>query len=206
METFGMEPVSEGLIIRDSLGLGPGLHVVLCEAAILNSPASFLATGAAPGDHERVLPSNLGHNVLGPLPKSIPPHCTGVQPWGIWNMVSVFWGTEEGTVAVCRRQTLSDTVCGQWGVRRQATGLGGRESLPEPLDDFYSCPMTATHKVWAAQATGSHVCQGPGTTSALHRPIPQLRSPAACCRAQGANCSSGSFALVGILALLHTTR
>lgn len=102
-------------------------------------------------------------------------------------------------------QTLSGAVCGQWGVRRQATGLGGRQSLPEPLDHFYSCPMTATHKVWAAQATSPHVWQGPGTTSALHRPVAQLRSPAARCRAQGTRPSSGSLALVGILALPHAT-
>lgn len=79
-----MEPVSEGLVIHDLLGLRPGLHVSLCEAAIPNSPASFSATGAAPGDHEQALRSNLGHKLLEPLPKSVPPRCTGVQPWEIF--------------------------------------------------------------------------------------------------------------------------
>lgn len=82
METFGTEPVSEGLLIHDSLGLGSGLHVNLCEALIANSPVSFSAPGAAPGDHEQALPSNLGHKLLKLLPKSMPSCCTEVQPWG----------------------------------------------------------------------------------------------------------------------------
>lgn len=83
METFDTEAVSEGLIIHDLLGLGLGFHISLSEAVIPNSSVSFLTTGAAPGDHEQVLPSNVGHNLLGPLSKTMPPHCTGVQPWGI---------------------------------------------------------------------------------------------------------------------------
>jgi len=75
-----MGPMSEGPVTHDSLGLGPGFRVSLCEAAIPNSPASFLVTE----DHKQALPNSLGHNLLSPLPKSTPPHCTGILPWGIF--------------------------------------------------------------------------------------------------------------------------
>lgn len=99
---------------------------------------------------------------------------------------------EEGTVALCRRQTLSDTVYGQWGVRR------GMRGLPEPLSHFYSCPMTDKQSLSCSSS-----CSLCLTGVRCHFCVALTHGTAVCHRAQGTYPCSEGFALGGMLALLH---
>lgn len=99
-----MEPMSEGLVIHDLLGLRLGSLFSLCEAVILNSPVSFSMTGASSGD--QALPSHFGHPKEHVFLLHKSPALGNILSWFL-----CFGERKEGTVAGCRRQALSDTVC-----------------------------------------------------------------------------------------------
>lgn len=54
-----------------------------------------------------------GYELLGPVPGNMSQCCTGAQNRNTFSWSLSFEEIEEGTVALCRRQTLSDTVYGQ---------------------------------------------------------------------------------------------
>lgn len=78
--------------------------------------------------------------VTGPLPGCMRRCCTGAQLGNPLSWFLCFEEKEEGTVASCRRQTLSDAVCGQWGVRRKATELRGRRGFQNHWAIFIPAP------------------------------------------------------------------
>lgn len=143
-----------------------GCTVILTKHLLIS--AKFIKV--YPGDHEEALPNSLGHEheLLGPLPGSMTPCCTGVQigntlPGGFhvlkrWKRVQ--WLYVEGKH--CLALYVGSKV---WGEKPQSSEAGGASRTNWAIFIPSPCQLK---KVWAAQAPVLHVWQGPSATSSLH--------------------------------------
>lgn len=117
-------------------------------------------------------------------PGSMSQCCRRAQVGNTLSWFLCFEEMEEGTVALCRRQTLSDTVYGQWGVRRKATELRGGRGFQNHWAIFIPVPRH------------SSLPQGTGHTSLLRKLCPwrdacPTASPRqGCCTSLGRCCFS----------------
>lgn len=145
--------------------------------------------------------SNLGHNLLGPLSKTMHPHCTGVQPWEL----------SCPGFCVLRRKKRVECLCVEgkhcltlyvgvevWGDSLQ--GLEARRGFLNPWTTFI-------HASWQLHIMSELLkllfpMSDRGQAPLLHCTDPHHSY---CCRAQGTCPASGSFVLTGILALLHAS-